>query len=119
MSAGGETQMKAFLVVSRKAEVFRALHSAFHSAYRVDKAENKDAALNMLGKQRYDLIFVDLLILRESMVDNKYKGALQPFWRIYSTVEVIVMSSPEILNLFMNPYSCSLNSIISAIAFGK
>jgi DNA-binding NtrC family response regulator len=97
MSAGGETQMKAFLVVSREAEVFRALHSAFHSAYRVDKAENKDAALNMLGKQRYDLIFVDLLILRESMPDNKYKAALQPFWRIYSTVEVIVMSSPEMI----------------------
>ena len=89
--------MQAFLVVSRETEVFRALYSAFHPAHKIDRADNKDAAVNMLGKQRYDLVFVDLVILRESMPDNKYKGALQPFWHVYPTVEVIVMSSPEMI----------------------
>jgi DNA-binding NtrC family response regulator len=89
--------MKSFLVVPREKEVFDALHSCFYPKCRVEEAGDRDAALDMLSKQRYDIIFTDLAILRESMPDSGYRAALQPFWHLQPSVDVIVMSSQEMI----------------------
>ncbi len=89
--------MRYFLVVSKEQEVCGALHSCFDPKCRVDAVRDKDAALDRLMKQRYDLIFMDLAILRESMPDNGYTAALQPFWHLHPTVEVIVMCPQEMI----------------------
>jgi DNA-binding NtrC family response regulator len=58
---------------------------------------NADAALDTLKKRRYDLIFVDLEILRRSASGNGYKAAMESFWHLYPTIEIIVMSSQEMI----------------------
>jgi DNA-binding NtrC family response regulator len=89
--------MKSVLVASKDKEVFSVIQSSLRSEYRVNHALDKDAALEMFGKKRYDLMFIDVEILRESVPWNGYKVALQSFWRLYPTVQIIVMSSQEMI----------------------
>ena len=51
----------------------------------------------MLRKKRYDIILIDIEILRESAHGNGYKAALQPFWHLYPTIDIIVMASKEMI----------------------
>jgi DNA-binding NtrC family response regulator len=89
--------MRYILVISKEQEVFFSIQSCFRSEYRVQNVADKDAALEMLHKERYDFIFVDVEILRESSPDNGYKAALQSFWHLYPTSEIIVMSSQDLI----------------------
>lgn len=89
--------MKAFLVVARDQEIIKALHSCFAPSCKVDGANNKDAALDMLSRQRYDLIFIDLSVLQESIPNSGYKAVLQQFRHPHPTVDVIVMSPQEMI----------------------
>jgi len=49
----------------------------------------------MLGKRRYDFIFIDLEILSKSVPGNEHKAGLQSFWQLFPTIEIIVMTSQE------------------------
>ena len=89
--------MRDILVVLDNQEAFRALSASFGKEYRVDKASTRDAAIEMLRKKRYDFVFIDVEILRESVSGNRYKAALQLFWHVYPTIEIIVMSSQEMI----------------------
>jgi DNA-binding NtrC family response regulator len=89
--------MRSILVVSKEQEVFHTIHACFHQGHRVDEAPNKDVAMEMLRKKRYDFVFIDVEILRESVPGNGYKAALQLLWHVYPTVEIIVMSSQEMI----------------------
>jgi len=89
--------MKSILVVTKEQEVFHTIQACFRQGYRVDKAARKDAALEMLRKRPSDFVFIDLEILRESVPSNGYKVALEPFWHLYPTIQIIVMSSQEMI----------------------
>jgi DNA-binding NtrC family response regulator len=90
-------KMRHILVISKEQEVFLSIHSCFRSEYTVQNVTDKDAALNILHKKRYDFIFVDVEILRESAPENGYKLALRLFWQLFPTIEIIVMSSQELI----------------------
>jgi DNA-binding NtrC family response regulator len=51
----------------------------------------------MLHEKRHDLLLIDLEILRESAKYDGYKAGLQPFWHVYPTIDIIVMSSKEMI----------------------
>ena len=51
----------------------------------------------MLRKRRYEFVFVDVELLCESISDKNYKVALQPFWHIYPTAQIIAMSPQEMI----------------------
>jgi len=87
--------MKSILVISEDKEVLSTIQSCFHSETRIGHVPNIKASLELLKKIRYDLLLIDIEILRESAKDNGYKEALQPFWQLYPTIEIIVMSSQE------------------------
>lgn len=89
--------MKHMLVISKEQETFSLVRSCFRAEYAVEKACNRDAALKTLRKKRCDFIFIDLEILRESVSDNGYKAALQPFWYLYPSVEIIIMAHQEMI----------------------
>ncbi|MFP3869790.1 MAG: sigma-54 interaction domain-containing protein [Syntrophobacteria bacterium] len=89
--------MRSFLVLCKEKELFDALRSSLGSASTVDHAVSKDGALETVNKRRYDAIFMDMALLRESIPRNNYKAVLQPFWRLYPSVEIIVMSPPEMI----------------------
>ena len=89
--------MRYILVISKEREVFLSIHSCFRSEYRVENVADKDAALEILHKKRYDFIFIDVEILKEPVPENGYKLALRSFWHLFPTIEIIVMSSPELI----------------------
>ena len=89
--------MRYILVVSKEQEVFRTIYTCFRQGHRVDKAFTQDVAMEMLRKKRYDFLFIDVEILRETVSGGGYKAALQLFWHVYPTIEIIVMSSQEMI----------------------
>jgi len=89
--------MRSILVISNEQNVFGSISSCFGTGYKVSVALNADAALDILSKRRYDLIFFDLEILRKSGSGNGYKAAMEPFWHLYPTLEIVVMCSQEMI----------------------
>jgi DNA-binding NtrC family response regulator len=89
--------MRSILVISNEQKVCGSISSCFDTRYKVSVALNADAALDALKKRRYDLIFVDLEILRRSGSGNGYRAAMEPFWNLYPTIEIIVMCSQEMI----------------------
>ncbi len=89
--------MKAVLVASRNQSACNAIRSSMRPEHRVDLVTSRDGCLEMFRKKRYEFLFIDVEILRGSMLDNNYKTALQPFWHAYPTAQIIAMSSQEMI----------------------
>jgi len=87
--------MKAVLVASLNKSACQAIKASLQRAYRVDVTSNKDRCLEMFRKKRYEFLFIDVEVLRESGHPNNSKTALQPFWQIHPTAQIIVMSSQD------------------------
>lgn len=88
--------MQSILVISKEKETLRTMHSCFDTKSRIDNTPTKEAALALLQKRRYDIVFIDIEILKESIQGNQYKEALRPFWNLYPTIEIVIMSPQEI-----------------------
>ena len=89
--------MKSVMVISEALDVFQTIHSCFRSSQRVDRAFDKKRALDLLQKKRYDLIFVDLEILVQGIPDQHNNTVLEPFWHLYPSIEIIVMTHQNML----------------------
>jgi DNA-binding NtrC family response regulator len=89
--------MKSILIISGEKEIILTVRSSLGSEYRIGQAHNINAALDTLRKNHYDIIFIDFGILKESVQGNDYKAALEQFWRLYPNIEIIVMSSQEMI----------------------
>ena len=89
--------MKSVLVTSKEQAIVRTIHSCFRSGYRVDKASTKKQALEILIKKRYDLVFIDLEILFEDSPDQNFQAALQSFYHLYPSIQIIVMAPQGML----------------------
>ncbi|MBU0986906.1 MAG: sigma-54 dependent transcriptional regulator [Proteobacteria bacterium] len=89
--------MRSVLVVSEEPEVLGKINDAFNSGCRVDKAADPNSVLETLKKRRYDLVFIDLKILLQSTRSSDYTAALQLFKQLYPTIEIVVMSGPDMI----------------------
>lgn len=89
--------MESILFVSRDQGALRQIHSRFRSKFRIENASRKQAALEMLRKKRFDFLFIDIEFFNESLPIEGYKTALQPFWNLHPTIEIIVMAPQELL----------------------
>ena len=89
--------MKNILVISPGHDAFRIIRSCYRSGYRIEMSPDRVQALELLKKRRYDFLFIDLDILKESITDNGYKSALLAYWNVFPTIETIVMSSPDMI----------------------
>ncbi len=84
--------MGSILIVTKEQSALRTISSCLRNVYRIEATDTKNGALNLLHQKRYDLTFVDLNILLEDVSDENYKAALQPFWNLYASIEIIVMA---------------------------
>ncbi|MFH1351275.1 MAG: sigma-54 dependent transcriptional regulator [Pseudomonadota bacterium] len=90
--------MKSILVISEERETFRTIRNCFPSVgFRLEKVSSKEAALEILNGKRYDIVFIDLKILQPSEQGNGYKAAFQPFWQLYPSIDIIIMSPLEMI----------------------
>jgi DNA-binding NtrC family response regulator len=83
--------------VSKEKEVLDLLRRTLYSGSKVEHTKSKDAALNMLKEARYDIVLIDVEILRKAAPTNEYKAALQQFRQAYPAVEVIIISPQEMV----------------------
>jgi DNA-binding NtrC family response regulator len=95
VDTNGQVWMKAILVASRNESACHAIRATMGSEYKVEVTSSKDGCLEMFRKKRYEFLFMDAEVLAESTPDHSYKTALQPFWQIYPTTQIIVMSSQD------------------------
>ena len=89
--------MRSVLVVSTEQEVLKVIRSCFRSAFRVTIAPDKEAGLEALRHRRCDFVFIDIDILREGFTRNDFRSGLQLFWQVLPTLEIIVMTSPDMI----------------------
>ena len=83
--------MRSFLIVSKEKEVLDLLRRTLDPRAKVEHTKSKDGAFNMLKEARYDIVFIDVEILREAVPADGYRAALQQFRQVYPAVEVIVI----------------------------
>jgi DNA-binding NtrC family response regulator len=84
--------MKFVLVVAREQDIVQTIRGCFDADCKVNRASDRDDALEMLGTNRYDLIFLDLGLLQGSLADKDYGTALEQFRNLHPSVEIVVMS---------------------------
>jgi DNA-binding NtrC family response regulator len=89
--------MKSILVVSNEAQTYPIIASTYQSGVAV-----KSAALEQLRKKRFDLIFIDLDALNNHDCEENYKESLKPFWQLYPSVEIIVMTRQDKIRKAVN-----------------
>jgi len=87
--------MKSILVVSKDEHVYRLILSAFNSKNTVKITAEKTPALELLQKKRFDVIFIDLKALNNQDAAENYQEAMMPFWQLYPSVDIIVMTPQE------------------------
>ena len=89
--------MRSFLLVSKDKEILNQLRQTLDPRAKVEHTKSKDAALNMLKESRYDIVLIEVEILRKAGTANGYKAALQQFRQAYPAVEVIVISPQKMI----------------------
>jgi DNA-binding NtrC family response regulator len=87
--------MKSILVVGSEADTYPLIASTYKPGFTVERTASKTAALELLRKKRYDLIFIDLDVLNNQDAGQSYKESLKPFWQLYPSVEIIVMARQD------------------------
>jgi DNA-binding NtrC family response regulator len=87
--------MKSILVASKNRQGHEVIRTGMAPECRIDVAFSKDTCLEKFRKKRYEFLFIDVGLLRESASESNYKDALQPFWRVYPSIHIVVMSSQE------------------------
>jgi DNA-binding NtrC family response regulator len=95
-SAEGEP-MQSILIISDKHDVVEPIQAAFTKEHRLGKVSNKDEAFEALRGERYDLIFIDLHVLLESMQTQDYTEILAPLKEHYPTIEIVIMASQDMI----------------------
>jgi DNA-binding NtrC family response regulator len=91
--------MKSLLVWSNEKAAYEAIRSCFQHEFHVDLTTSRDSCLDMFRKKRYEFLFIDLEFLRGPSLNGHpdYRQALQPFWHLSSSAEIIVMSHPHMI----------------------
>jgi len=84
--------MRSILVVSKDQAVYRTVRTCHRSAYRVDLTATRDSAIEIFHRKRYDYLFIDIEILKEGHSGDGIKTALQVFWQVFPTLQIVVMS---------------------------
>lgn len=89
--------MVSILVISDERDVIRSIRSCFATETGIESVSGKAAAMDALRKRHYDSILIDLKILQESTQNNAYKEALQPFWALHPSIQIIILTSKEMI----------------------
>ena len=105
--------MKSILVVSKKEHTYRLILSAYKSTGTVKKAAEKTAALELLQKQRIDIIFIDLIALNNMDTGENYREALMPFWQLNPSVEIIVITPQETIRNAVKAVKAGANDYLT------
>ena len=89
--------MKFVLVVSRDRSTAQVLQACFKGDASVVQLEDRKACIDWLLTKSCEFIFIDIQDLGDPSSNNGYKPALQEFWRVYPSAEVVVMTPQDLI----------------------
>ncbi len=84
--------MQSVLVITKDENAAPIIRSCLSSDSTLLSASTRNDALDRLRAKRCDFVFIDIEILFEGLNDDNYGQALQSFWDLYPTIEIIVMA---------------------------
>ena len=89
--------MRSILIVSDKSEVIQQIQSAFTNEHRFGKASDKTKAFEILQRERYDLIFIDINLLLDSTQAGGDHEVLSEFKKYYPTIEIVILVARDMI----------------------
>lgn len=90
--------MKKVLIASENPDEVRTVSLCLNGHVHCDVARTPVECLDTFSKSRYDFSFIDLrLIMGDAQpgMENHYSRYLEPFYRIFPTADLIIMTPPE------------------------
>ena len=89
--------MKSILISCPDEGVCRAIQSSCGTGYRTSFTETHSQALERLKATRFDFLFIDVKALEQASTEGDCKKALNPFWEIYPSLDIVVMAPQEMI----------------------
>lgn len=105
--------MKNILVTTIDQKAVETIHQCFEAGYKIERANSLAAAEELLSKKRYEFLFIDIDILKNSKIDVDYKNQFLPFWRISPDVDIIVLSSPNMIRETVNAVKAGASNYLT------
>ena len=87
--------MTSALVISPNAEIHHDIQSILKDTHVVESAISSEEAISVLKQKRFDILFADLNLFKSSVSISDFKHVLDPFWRIYPSIEIIIVVSKD------------------------
>ncbi len=91
--------MKRILVAYVDPLSFQAIEQCFQPEYLIDAVADRKSCLELFNKRRYEFLFIDVELLCSGSLSSNgrtnYKELLQPFWRVFPNIRIVIMSSQE------------------------
>jgi DNA-binding NtrC family response regulator len=89
--------MWSILVASGNKETYQQFSSCMDPGIDISAAGDEKEALEQLRERRFDFFFIDINMLTASLKENGYKDSIKSFKVLYPTLDIIVMSSTEMM----------------------
>jgi DNA-binding NtrC family response regulator len=108
--------MKQILVATHNQGVGSVIRGCFRPAYQVDETSDRTACYEMAQKKRYEFIFIDILFLQETANGKDYPDygrGLQPLWNAFPAVEIIVLSSQDLIREVVNAVKAGASNYLT------
>ncbi len=89
--------MKPLLLISEIQQVADDIQSCLKTLYQIDRVTFDADIPDLLGKKRYELVFIDAHLLGEmgKEKEDRFREGLQKFWSVYPMLQIIVISSQD------------------------
>lgn len=92
--------MRSLLVITANKTDQELIKSSLRGKYLVEARSTREAGLKLLQQQPCDLLFIDIdLLAPPAHTDIGLKAAMQPFWLISPSLNIIVMVPPQLIQL--------------------
>ncbi len=105
--------MKNIIVTAQDPNVSEVIQVCFESGYKVERVASVESCLESFAKKRYEFLFIDIEMLKNFKIDIDYKNQFLPFWRISPDVDIIVLSSPEMIREAVNAVKAGASNYLT------
>ncbi len=99
--------MRTSLIISQSKEIVDLIHTSLSKEYRVDMIDSLDEALKIIPKQNPDVIFLDIVVLKDAPKNHTYKEIFQAFRKTNALADIVVMASKD-----------RIREVVKAVKFG-
>ncbi|MGA1824253.1 MAG: sigma-54-dependent transcriptional regulator [bacterium] len=108
--------MRHILVVSTNQKACDTICTCLQLDYKVDVISDASLCYDMAIKKRYEFIFIDISYLQglpQQNGYNDYKKSLHRFWNAFPSVEIIVISSQEMIRDAVNAVKAGASNYLT------